>query len=325
MIEDFFSVKRYMYIYHNINLRGKEVMRKIKSGVVGLDSLLDGGINETSTTVVIGASGAGKTTFATQFLRRGLERGHDALFVSLDENQDQIIKEAMEMGWTDINGYLEDGSLVFIDASGKKFSKFIKHELPTFVEEWKGSESRIVVDPLTPVIWSTRGRYEQRELLMILLKETKRIGTVVCTLEEHGSIGDLSGNEIVIPMYLADSVVHLKYTRKDGVSSRILEIVKCRNSRHSNLSHPYTIVRGFGLLVQGKARRQSKTKRIPKELKRQLQKHEKSFSKRVWNNIVSSLDNLNDEDFADVDLEQLVTDMVTTYSKEKNSNAKKNG
>jgi circadian clock protein KaiC len=297
-----------MYLNHNINAWGEGIMRKIKSGVVGLDSLLDGGINENSTTVVIGTSGAGKTTFAAQFLRRGLDKGNDALFVSLDENQEQIIKEAVEMGWADINTYLEDGSLVFIDASGKKFS--------TFVEEWKGSNSRIVVDPLTPVIWSTEGRYEQRELLMLLLKETKKIGTVVCTLEEHGSSGDLSGNEIVIPMYLADSVIHLKYTRKDGVTSRHLEIVKSRNSRHSDLSHPYTIVRGFGLLVHGMTGKISKTKKAPEELKKLLKKYEKSFSKRVWNNIKTSLDNLTDEDFENVDLAQLVSDLVTTYSEE---------
>jgi KaiC/GvpD/RAD55 family RecA-like ATPase len=309
----------------DINQNGERPMRKIKSGVVGLDSLLDGGLNENSATVVIGTSGAGKTTFAAQFLRRGLERGNDALFVSLDENQDQIIKEAVEMGWSDIHDYLEDGSLVFIDASGKKFSKFFRHELPTFVEEWKGSESRIVVDPLTPVIWSTEGRYEQRELLMVLLKETKKIGTVVCTLEEHGARGDLSGNEIVIPMYLADSVIHLKYSRTDGATSRLLEIIKCRNSRHSAVSHPYTIVRGFGLLVQGKAPRKSKTTKSTEDLKRQLRKYEKTFSKRVWSNIISSLDNLNDEDFADVDLNQLVDDLVTTYSEEKDVNAKKNG
>lgn len=300
-------------------------MKKIKSGVVGLDSLLDGGINENSTTVVIGTSGAGKTTLATQFLRRGLESGHDSLFVSLDENQNQIIKEAVEMGWSDIHDYLTDGSLVFIDASGKKFSKFIRHELPTFVEEWKGSESRIVIDPLTPVIWSTEGRYQQRELLMLLLKETKRIGTVVCTLEEHGTKGDLTGNEIVIPMYLADSVIHLKYTRREGTTSRHLEIVKCRNSRHSKVSHPYTIAKGFGLLVQGKAGLETKSKKVPEELKKQLKKFEKKFSKRVWENVMATIDNLNDEDFEDVDLGQLVNDLVLTYSEEVKANAKKNG
>ena len=184
-------------------------MDKIKSGIYGLNRLLDGGINVNSTTVVIGMSGAGKTTFATQFIRRGLETGQEGIFVSLDENKEQIIKEAIEMGWTDIRSYVDDEKLVFIDASGMEFSKFIKKELPDFVADWKGANARIAVDPLTPVIWSTSDRYEQRDLIGFMLKETRKVGTVLCTLEEHGIAGDLSGNETIIPMSLADSVIHL--------------------------------------------------------------------------------------------------------------------
>ena len=77
-------------------------MRKIRSGILGLNPLIDGGINENSTTVVIGASGAGKTTFATQFIRMGLEQGQEGIFVSLDENKEQIIREAVEMGWSEV-------------------------------------------------------------------------------------------------------------------------------------------------------------------------------------------------------------------------------
>ncbi|MFQ6059684.1 MAG: RAD55 family ATPase [Thermoplasmata archaeon] len=58
-------------------------MKKIKSGIYGLNELIDGGMNENSTTVVIGSSGAGKTTFATQFIRRGLEEGQEGIFVRL--------------------------------------------------------------------------------------------------------------------------------------------------------------------------------------------------------------------------------------------------
>ena len=110
-------------------------MRKIRSGIYGLNPLLDGGVNENSTTVVIGRSGAGKTTLATQFIRRGLQDGQEGVFVSLDENKEQIIREAVEMGWSDILDYLDNELLVFIDASGREFSNFIRKELPAFVAD----------------------------------------------------------------------------------------------------------------------------------------------------------------------------------------------
>src|SRR5439155_1278968 len=119
-------------------------------------------------------------------------------------------------------------------------------ELPAFVADWKGSNARIVVDPLTPVLWSTKDLYEQRDLIGYMFKQTRKVGTVLCTLEEHGQ-GDLAGPETVIPMYLADCVVHLKFNSDPANPSRLLNIVKCRNSRHSPSAHPFQIVRGLGI------------------------------------------------------------------------------
>src|SRR5438093_1368350 len=154
------------------------------------------------------------------------------------------------MGWSDILDYLDNELLVFIDASGREFSNFIRKELPAFVADWKGSNARIVVDPLTPVLWSTKDLYEQRDLIGYMFKQTRKVGTVLCTLEEHGQ-ADLAGPETVIPMYLADCVVHLKLNSNDADPSRLLKIVKCRNSRHSPVSHPFQIVRGLGIVIEG--------------------------------------------------------------------------
>src|SRR3989337_1687165 len=225
-------------------------MRKIKSGVYGLNALMDGGVNEHTTTVVIGSPGAGKTTFATQYLRRGLEEGEDAVFITLDEAPQEIIKNAKLMGWEDAESYLESGNMVFVDAGGKQFSNFIRRELAEFVQEWEGHTARIVIDPLTPVLWSVKEKYEQRELVSFLLRQTRRIGTVLCTLEEHGVVGDLSAPELIIPMYLGDNVIHLRYASHEHPEKRELKIIKCRNSKHSRAWHPYGIVRGAGLYVR---------------------------------------------------------------------------
>ena len=269
-------------------------MRKIRSGIYGLNPLLDGGVNENSTTVVIGRSGVGKTTLATQFIRRGLQEGQEGVFVSLDENKEQIIREAVEMGWSDILDYLDKELLVFIDASGREFSNFIRKELPAFVADWKGSNARFVIDPLTPVLWSTKDLYEQRDLIGYMLKQTRKVGTVLCTLEEHGQ-ADLAGPETVIPMYLADCVIHLKYDSDEANPSRRLKIVKCRNSRHSQAPHAYEIVRGLGIVLDGVAGRKPATAKGPSQLRQMLLT--RSMPKNVRDHLEKSLDGLTDEDF----------------------------
>ena len=285
-------------------------MRKIRSGVYGLNPLLDGGVNENSTTVVIGRSGAGKTTLATQFIRRGLQEGQEGVFVSLDENKEQIIREAVEMGWSDILEYLDDELLVFIDASGREFSNFIRKELPAFVADWKGSTARIVVDPLTPVLWSTKDLYEQRDLIGYMFKQTRKVGTVLCTLEEHGP-ADLSGPETVIPMYLADCVVHLKFNSNDTDPSRLLKIVKCRNSRHSPGSHPFQIVRGLGIVVQGVDGGRPVTAKTPSQLRQLLLT--RSMPKNVRDVLDKSLDGLTDADFRGLKPEEVLDLILQEY------------
>ncbi|HKZ99814.1 MAG TPA: ATPase domain-containing protein [Thermoplasmata archaeon] len=269
-------------------------MRKLRSGIYGLNPLLDGGINENSTTVVIGRSGAGKTTFATQFIRRGLQEGQEGIFVSLDENKEQIIREAVEMGWSDILDYLEDELLVFIDASGREFSNFIRKELPAFVSEWKGSNARIAIDPLTPVMWSTKDLYEQRDLIGFMLKQTRKVGTVLCTLEDHGQ-PDLSGPETIIPMYLADCVVHLKFNSDDKGQARNLKILKARSSRHSQMSHPFAIVRGFGIILEGIEGRRPTTAKVPAQLRQMILT--RALPAPVRERLEKALDGLTDDDF----------------------------
>ncbi len=295
-------------------------MRKIRSGVYGLNPLMDGGINQNTTTVVIGSSGAGKTTFATQFLRRGLESGEDAVFITLDEAPAQIIQESKLMGWEDVEDYLENEQMVFVDAGGKQFSKFIQKELAEFVDEWVGHRARIVIDPLTPVLWSVEEKYGQRELVSFLLRETRKIGTVLCTLEEHGVMGDLSGPEIIIPMYLADNVVHLRYKSHETPEKRDLKIVKCRSSAHSRAWHPYGIMKGVGLYIlaaEEKARKVTDTETAKKTIEELLgripQEKTARLSGKALTNIYRTVDALCSEDSWDIEPERLIDLILDEY------------
>ncbi len=295
-------------------------MKKVRSGVYGLNRLLDGGINQNTITAVIGSSGAGKTTFATYFLKRGLEQGEDAIFITLDEEPKQIINEVVEMGWENIEDYLDEGSMVFVDAGGKQFTDFIRTELVDFVEEWKGYNARIVIDPLTPVLWSVQHKYEQRDLVSLLLRETRKIGTVVCTLEEHSVMGDLSGQDLIIPMYLADNVIHLRYKSHENPERRDMKIIKCRSSRHSHSWHMYKIVKGSGIIVQDASLSGENppnvvdlNSRLEKALAKIPASRKKKLTPKVSHSIYWTVSLLSMEDMGTLDPDYVIKQILLEY------------
>jgi len=147
-------------------------------------------------------------------------------------------------------------------------------------------------------------------LIGYMFKQTRKVGTVLCTLEEH-SPGDLAGPETVIPMYLADCVVHLKYNSDQANPSRLLNIVKCRNSRHSPTSHPFQILRGLGIVIDGVDSRKPTTAKAPAQLRQLLLT--RSIPKNVRDALEKSLDGLTDEDFRTLKPEQVLELIIQEY------------
>lgn len=286
---------------------------KLRTGIFGLNSIMDGGLNQNSTTVVIGATGAGKTTLALQFVRRGLEEGQEGVFISLDEAQAQIIKEAEAMGWADINAQIKAGKLVFIDASAKEFTEFVKTELPILVDEWRGFNARIVVDPLTPVMWTIKDIYEQREYVTLLMNQLRTVGTVICTLEEHGGQGNLSGSEITIPMYVADCVVHLRHNLLGKDSERTLKIIKFRGSSHDESAHPYKIIKGLGIVVSPTRMYRRSSKASMDKVKKTLKEKMEGLPPEAAQKVARILEDLGDQDLEGLDLDKFVQNVLDEY------------
>jgi KaiC/GvpD/RAD55 family RecA-like ATPase len=300
-------------------------MEKIRTGIYGLNPLLDGGFNRYSATTIVGATGTGKTTFVTQFLHRGLEAGEEAIYITLEEQKNQILKEAAEMGWADLKDFIEDGTLVFIEAGGMEFSDFIKEELPEFVAEWEGIHARIAIDPLTPIVWTAQDKYKQRELISTLFSETKKVGTVLSTLEEHGTFGDLSGPETIIPMYLSDTVIHLRYVTKPTTPSQerlkgmglakvdtLMRIVKSRSSWHSTVSHPYSIFNGIGLVIEG-VDVGLEIHKFPEEMKENLLKKFEKLPKGHGEKLRSMVESLSIQDIGTMNPAQLMSLILNEY------------
>jgi circadian clock protein KaiC len=80
-------------------------MRKQKgqrgpTGVPGLDGILGGGLIPSRLYLLDGDPGAGKTTFALQYLLQGLALGEPVLYVTLSETREELSAGAESHGWS---------------------------------------------------------------------------------------------------------------------------------------------------------------------------------------------------------------------------------
>ncbi|MCK5063410.1 MAG: AAA family ATPase, partial [Candidatus Aenigmarchaeota archaeon] len=71
------------------------IINRVKTGVPGMDKLMEGGIPEGSVVLLSGGAGCGKTTFSCQFIMEGLNNGENCLYITLEESPEDIKKDAL--------------------------------------------------------------------------------------------------------------------------------------------------------------------------------------------------------------------------------------
>ena len=74
-------------------------INRIKTGVDGLDELVEGGFPEGSTILISGSAGTGKTILSLQFLIAGAENNEPGIYLTVEESRDKIINQAEQFGW----------------------------------------------------------------------------------------------------------------------------------------------------------------------------------------------------------------------------------
>ena len=71
-----------------------------RTGVEGLDTILDGGLTPHRLYLIEGVPGSGKTTMAMQFLLAGVADGETVLYVTLSETAAELREVAAAHGWS---------------------------------------------------------------------------------------------------------------------------------------------------------------------------------------------------------------------------------
>ena len=90
-------------------------VRRLRTGVEGLDKLIQGGIPEGFVIAATGEPGCGKTIFAIHFIYQGVLDNDKSIYVTTEESRESIIKQASQFNM-DFEKAIQENKLVVIDA-----------------------------------------------------------------------------------------------------------------------------------------------------------------------------------------------------------------
>lgn len=229
------------------------IQERITSGIAGLDKLLEEGVLKNTINAVFGGTGTGKTTFAIQFALAGLYIGDHALYITFEQSPEKIIRQAESLGFSELRTFYEDEKIIFHHATGEEVVEFLTTSLPRTVDDLKdviSIHSRVVMDPLTPVIWELDEKKTQRTVLTRAFTTLQELGTILTVVEEtKGFEAGAAMTETETALFLADAIFHLQFLGLGGLFNRTLRILKCRGTKHGEDVYPFVFTKGNGITL----------------------------------------------------------------------------
>ena len=242
----------------------------VKTGIDGLDEILNGGLTPNRLYLVEGDPGSGKTTLGLRYLLEGVKQNQPVLYVTLSETKDELRAVAQSHGWSiDAIAMCEltaseeslkpDAHLTMFHPSEVELSETTKGVLAE-VEQTK--PTRLVFDSLSEMRLLAQNplRY-RRQILALKQFFVGRHCTVLLLDDRTSEGGDLQLQSI------AHGVISLEQLAPEyGTERRRLRVVKMRGARYRGGYHDFVIERGglnvFPRLVAAEHRRDFKDEEL---------------------------------------------------------------
>jgi len=238
---------------------------RIKSGIPGLDEILEGGLPRNYAYAVVGAPGSGKTVMGAQFLYRGATQyGDNGVYVSLEEPTHSIANTMLRFNWN-LFDLESQGKLVMLDASPHQdqpnaelkirggsvgTEKFDLDGLLGAVAHARKNVAakRCVIDSLMSIsaTYPHQGGFRVRLLHFLRALSELELTTLILTesptpvIREHGLDSVLTNGTFLLQTF----------TENDAVN-QVLEIPKMRGVKVQRRLMPYKITQsGFEVKSQ---------------------------------------------------------------------------
>jgi KaiC/GvpD/RAD55 family RecA-like ATPase len=230
-------------------------MKKVPTGIVGLDRMLGGGFPVNSAIIIAGGPGSGKTILTLQFLMRGIMDGEDSIFLSLGEPKDRVQRNVEAFGWdleqiTFINPVKqtvkrETGPRLdsVLGETAHKAEQVTETDviinLPSVTRlissALKSNTQRIAIDSLSTLKMFYGDEVKKRRMLLRLMEFLISSGcTCILTSETTADTPSLEN-------YISDGVLKMHTFIENGRKRRAIEIQKMRGTGFDEDMRPLKI------------------------------------------------------------------------------------
>lgn len=203
---------------------------RIASGVAALDSLLGGGPDRGTSTLLIGPAGSGKSTIAVQYAVAAAARGDHAVIFAFDESKATLRSRTAGLG-IDLHEGEHPGQIRLqqidpAELAPGEFAALVRDAVEV-------SQARvIVIDSLNGY---QHAMPEEKHLTAQLHEILSYLGqqgvTTIMVVAQHGMLGTRLDTSLDTS-YLADSVVLLRYFEFAGQVKKAISVVKKRSGPH---------------------------------------------------------------------------------------------
>lgn len=238
---DFSIEKGGLVVYPRLtagDFRNKITEGVVRSGVEGIDSLVGGGLERATTTMIMGPAGVGKSSLALQFVTNAASQGERVAFFIFEEHRSVFLKRAASLGFP-VAQLIKDGRLLVhqidpAEMSAGEFAFAVRHTVE------HDECSIVVIDSLNGYFNAMPEEHYLTLHLHELLSYLTGAGiTTILIVSQHGALGHVSSPVDV--SYLADAVILLRYYESRGAFGRAISMLKKRTSAHEQTVREYRL------------------------------------------------------------------------------------
>jgi len=235
-----------------ISANGHKNGARVKTGIAGLDDVLNGGLPDGHLYLIEGDPGTGKTTLGLQFLLEGNKNGEKGLYVTLSESKRELEAVAQSHGW-DISS-IDIYEMTPVDEEISPEAQYtVFHpsdvelaDTTTAVlrEVDRVKPKRVVIDSLSELLMLARDPLRYRRQVLGLKRFFAGRDCTVLLLDDRTD----EGNDLQLQSIAHGVIMMQSQEREFGIKRRRLEIRKVRGSRYREGFHDFSIETG-GIVV----------------------------------------------------------------------------